>query len=95
MHSLLKKSTFYLVGLIFSKAINVFVFLFLARTFVPQLFGEFTLFITLIQFATYFADFGLVQWYIKKVVKIEERDDYFIKVLTLELLHLLSQLYLL
>ena len=89
MHSLLKKSTFYLVGLIFSKVINIFVFLFLARTFVPQLFGEFTLFITLIQFATYFADFGLVQWYIKKVVKIEERDDYFIKVLTLRTITLI------
>lgn len=95
MHSLLKKSTLYLAGLTVSKIINVLVFIFIARRFSPDLFGEFTFFITLIQFATYFADFGLIQWYMKKVVSETERNSYYIKVITLRTITLLLSIIIL
>ncbi len=95
MHSLLKKSTLYLAGLTVSKIINVLVFIFIARRFSPDLFGEFTFFITLIQFVTYFADFGLIQWYMKKVVSATERNSYYIKVITLRTITLLLSIIIL
>ncbi len=72
IEDLLKRSTSYLGGLVLSKVLSVIAFILFARALLPLGFGQFVLFTTLLQVITFFADFGLVQWY-QKHAHIAER----------------------
>ncbi len=64
--SLFKQSGVYFFGLTFSKLLSVVVFILFARQLLPARFGDFVLFVTLLQIVTFLGDFGLNQWYQKR-----------------------------
>jgi len=66
LSALFKRSSIYLGGLTVSKLLSTLVFILFARILLPQNFGNFVLFVTLLQVVTFFADFGLIQWYQKQ-----------------------------
>ena len=72
MEDLLKLSSKYLSGLVLSKILSVIVFILFARALLPLGFGQFVLFTTLLQVVTFFADFGMIQWY-QKYAHSEDR----------------------
>lgn len=72
LSGLFKRSGIYFIGLTLSKILSVIVFILFARTLLPQNFGNFILFVTLLQVITFFADFGLNQWYQKKADSIDK-----------------------
>ncbi|PIV10015.1 hypothetical protein COS31_05110 [Candidatus Roizmanbacteria bacterium CG02_land_8_20_14_3_00_36_15] len=65
--SLFKHSTIYFSGLFVSKLLTTIVWILIARLFAPVIFGQVVLYLTFIQLATYFANFGLNQWYQKQI----------------------------
>ncbi len=65
--SLFKDSTVYFSGLFVSKLLATIAWIVIARLFAPVIFGQVVLYLTLIQLATYFANFGLNQWYQKQI----------------------------
>lgn len=71
IRSLFKQSGVYFLGLTFSKLLSVIVFILFARQLLPARFGDFVLFVTLLQIVTFFGDFGLNQWYQKRA----DEDD--------------------
>ena len=52
-----------------SKVITTFAWILLARVLSPAKYGQFTLYFIILQLATFFADFGLNQYYLKNVDK--------------------------
>jgi len=64
--SLAKRSSLYFLGLLVGKALSFAVFILFARVLLPEVFGDFILFVTIIQLVTFIADFGLIQWYQKQ-----------------------------
>lgn len=79
---LFKRSTIYFFGLTLSKVLSVLVFILFARVLLPEKFGNFTLFVTLLQVITFFADFGLNLWYQKKAGDGEDRQILFSKIIS-------------
>lgn len=73
LNKLFKQSGIYFFGLVLSKILSVVVFILFARTLLPAKFGDFVLFVTLLQIVTFFADFGLNQWYQKQADQIDKR----------------------
>lgn len=99
IRSLFKRSGIYFGGLVAGKVLSFLVFILFARALLPTNFGNFVLFVTLLQLITYFADFGLVQWYQKKAAT-DDRDELLDKVIsarivTLFISYLLSLIFLL
>lgn len=78
--NLFKKSGIYFSGLLISKIVNFVVYILLARFFLPEKFGTLVLFFTLIQIVTVFADFGLNQWYQKRV-DFESKELFFSQII--------------
>jgi len=93
IRSLFKRSGIYLTGLLASKVLSVVVFILFARDLGPAAFGNFVLFNTLILTVTFFADFGLNQWYQKHAHK-EDRDKLFLEVIYARLFTLVFSLVL-
>jgi len=88
IRGLIKKSGVYFLGLLAGKALSFLVFILFARTLLPTNFGNFVLFITLLQLITYFADFGMIQWYQKKATS-EDSDELLGKVISARIFTLL------
>ena len=65
--SLFKRSGNYFLGLILSKALNLFLFIYVAKLLVPQDFGSIIYYSTIVALATLIADFGTIQWYQKQI----------------------------
>lgn len=65
--SLFKRSGNYFLGLIFSKALNLLLFIYVAKLLAPADFGSIIYYSTIIALATLIADFGTVQWYQKQI----------------------------
>lgn len=76
IQGLLKQSGKFFSGLVFTRIVTTITFILLARTFSPEVFGDMTLYLTLIVIATYCADFGLVQWY-QKTIDPSQRTRHF------------------
>ncbi len=70
--SLFKRSGIYFFGLILGKTLSVIVFILFARSLLPEKFGDFVLFVTLLQIVTFLADFGLNQWYQKQADQVDK-----------------------
>ncbi len=62
---LFKRSGTYFVGLLISKALNLFLFVFVAKLLLPADFGSIIYYSTIIALVTVIADFGTIQWYQK------------------------------
>ncbi len=92
LKDLFKHSGIYFFGSILSKGLSVLVFILFARTLLPQRFGYFVLFVTLLQVITFFSDFGLNQWYQKRTDE-ESEDILFSKIINARLLTLLVSLF--
>lgn len=75
--ALFKQSGIYFFGLVISKILSVIVFILFARTLLPAKFGDFVLFVTLLQIITIFADFGLNQWYQKQADKTDKKKLFY------------------
>ncbi len=67
IRSLFKRSSVYFSGLALGRLLSTIVFILFARTLLPEKFGSFIFFITLLQVVTFFSDFGLNQWYQKRI----------------------------
>lgn len=68
---LLVRSTKFFLGLLSSKALNLAVFIVIARILSPEEFGDIVLFTTLIALVTSIADAGLSQWIQKREWKAD------------------------
>jgi O-antigen/teichoic acid export membrane protein len=66
IRNLIKRSSVQFFGTLLGKAISIIVFIFVARDTNPEIFGKIIFFITVVQIATIFADFGLNQYYQKQ-----------------------------
>lgn len=62
---LFKRSGTYFVGLMISKALNLILFVFVAKLLLPADFGSIIYYSTIIALVTVIADFGTIQWYQK------------------------------
>lgn len=87
LKDLFKHSSIYFFGSIVSKALSVLVFILFARALFPQKFGDFVLFVTLLQVVTFFSDFGLNQWY-QKHADQNDADVLFSKIISARILTL-------
>lgn len=67
IHALIRKSFLYSGSLVVARVISFIAFILFARHLGPELFGQYVLFITLVQIITFIADAGLGQWYQKQV----------------------------
>jgi len=76
------------VGLIISKLVNTLVILYLARLFSPHDFGQISYLLTLFTLTTLIGDFGLRQWYQKKIHLFREQS-LFQQMLTARLISLI------
>lgn len=65
--SLFKRSGGYFIGLLVSKAFNLFLFIYVAKLLLPEAFGSVIYYSTILSLATLIADFGTVQWYQKQI----------------------------
>jgi hypothetical protein len=79
IRQLFKRSTTFFLGSLVSQIISTLTWIFLARIFHPTVIGEIILFINLVLTATFLADFGLNQWYQKKVGTGHGRREVFQK----------------
>lgn len=73
--SLFKRSGKYFLGLTTSKILSSIIFIVLARHFGPSGFGEIIFFWALSQLFTSWFDFGLIQWYQKKVHNYDDKQQ--------------------
>src|SRR4030065_709086 len=73
---LLKRSGFYAFFLLIGRGLTLVLFIILARILLPKGFGDAVLFVTLNQFFTSFADFGLNQWYMKQA-DLQDKNQLF------------------
>lgn len=64
--SLFKRSGGYFLGLVFSKATNLLLFIFVAKLLSPKNFGSIIYYSTILSLVTLLADFGTIQWYQKE-----------------------------
>jgi len=62
---LFKRSGRYFVGLLISKALNLILFVIVAKLLIPADFGSIIYYSTIITLVTVIADFGTIQWYQK------------------------------
>ena len=60
---LLKNSTLHFAGMLVLRLTSMVIFILLARIFSPALFGQVSLFVTLVTFVSVLSSFGLNQWY--------------------------------
>ncbi|MBI2641886.1 polysaccharide biosynthesis C-terminal domain-containing protein [Candidatus Roizmanbacteria bacterium] len=81
IRSLFTRSGVYFFGLTLGKALSVIVFILFARALLPEQFGNFVFFVTLIQLVTFFADVGLVQWYQKQSAQSDDQNILLSKVI--------------
>ncbi|MBI4009531.1 oligosaccharide flippase family protein [Candidatus Roizmanbacteria bacterium] len=91
LHSLFKRSGIYFLGLSLGKILSLLVFILFARTLLPERFGDFVLFVTLIQIVTFFSDFGLNQWY-QKQADSQDRTTLFSKMISARFVTLIVSL---
>lgn len=91
LSGLLKRSGIYFICLTLSKIFSVLVFILFARTLLPQNFGNFIFFITLLQVITFFSNFGLNQLYQKKA-DVEDKNILFSKIITARIFTLIISL---
>lgn len=77
---LFKRSGLYAFFLLIGRGLTLVLYILLARILQPKLFGDAVLFVTLSQFFTFFADFGLNQWYMKQADK-EDKVNLFNKII--------------
>lgn len=91
--TLAKRSATYLSGLLTSRALSVIAFILYARVLLPEKFGEFIFFVTLIQTITFFADFGLVQWFQKESHNQKNREKIFTQIIQARLFTLIVSLF--
>lgn len=84
---LFKHSGIFFFGSMLSKVITTLAWVLLARVLSPEKYGQFTLYIMILQFATFFADFGLNQYYLKYIdefgAKILFNKILFVRTVTL------------
>ena len=96
--TLFKNTAFYFFGLAFSKIVSLAVFILYARVLLPDGFGQYVFYLTILQVVTFFADFGLNQWYQKNVDALKKNEvlnrALQARVLTLFLSLILSYLFL-
>lgn len=94
--SLFKHSTIYFSGLFISKVLTTVAWIVIARLFAPVIFGQVVLYLTFIQLSTYFANFGLNQWYQKQIENHQyQRGLLFNKILNARLITLFLSLVIL
>lgn len=67
IRQLFKHSGIYFFGSLISKLITTAAWILLARVLSPEKYGQFTLYFMILQTVTFFADFGLNQFYLKYV----------------------------
>lgn len=72
---LFKRSGVYFVGLLFSKALNLILFVIVAKLLIPVDFGSIIYYSTIIALVTVIADFGTVQWYQKHVTQLANKTN--------------------
>lgn len=98
LKTLFKNTALYFFGLAFSKVVSLAVFILYARVLLPEGFGEYIFYLTLLQVVTFFADFGLNQWYQKNVDVLKKNEALSrvlqARVLTLSLSLVLSYFFL-
>ncbi len=63
----------YFLGMIASKAINLFLFIAIAKLLLPAEFGSLVYFTTILTLTTVLADFGISQWYQKHVSSLNNK----------------------
>lgn len=63
VRTILSRSSWQFAGLAFGKLLSIGLFILFARVLLPELFGQFVLFITIIQLVTAFANMGLKPWF--------------------------------
>ena len=76
LRSLFKQSSIYFIALIGGKALTTLAWIVFARIFTPELTGGIIFYVTIIEVATFIADFGLNQWYMKHADEEDERIVY-------------------
>lgn len=69
LKKLFKKSLIYFVTLVMGKLLTAVFFIILARILQPEKFGVITYFVTVVQLTSVIADFGMKQWYQKKMAE--------------------------
>src|SRR3990167_11412412 len=77
IRTLAQRSAVYLSGLTLSRLLSIFAFILYARVLLPEKFGEFVFFATLVQIITFFSDFGLIQWYQKESHQQGNKERFF------------------
>src|SRR3989338_9582303 len=96
--TLFKNTALYFFGLAVSKIVSLAVFILYARVLLPDGFGQYVFYLTILQVVTFFADFGLNQWYQKNVDALKKNEvlnrALQARVLTLFLSLILSYLFL-
>lgn len=93
IRSLLKRSLIYFIGLTGSKILNVIVFILFARSLGPARFGDFILFVTIVQLITWLADCGLTQWY-QTTAHHSDKQQLFARVIAVRLVTLAASVIL-
>jgi len=74
--------------MLFSKAANLFLFIFVAKLLSPQDFGSIIYYSTIVSLVTLVADFGTIQWYQKEVSLLSLKHKAINKLLSARLLSL-------
>ncbi len=75
IRSLFQRSITLFMGLAAGKVLSTIIFILLARTLLPESFGQILFLATFLQIVTVLADFGLVQWY---QAHYEKEKDHFL-----------------
>src|SRR3990167_7855451 len=79
VRDLFKHTGIYFFGSILSKSITTVAWIALARLLTPEKYGQFILYIMILEMTTFIGDFGLNQWYLRNVEK-ENRTLIFNKI---------------
>ncbi len=88
LRTLFKNSGIYFAGMMGNKVLNVLMWIILARLFQPDFVGSIILFLTVGEIATFMADFGLNQWYMKNADE-HNRNEKFLEVISARIVTLI------
>src|SRR3989344_8520368 len=80
IRQLFRNSSIFFFGSLLSKVVTTLAWILLAKILAPEKYGQFTLYFMSIQFVTFLADFGLNQYYLKKVEE-QGRSSLFNKII--------------